>query len=98
MTLLGSVWIGLFFFLPLYQQQVLGMSPLATGAGQLPLAAANILGAIAAPRVSRRIGATATVTAPCSPRPEGCCGCHGSAPTGATSAMSWVRASWSASA
>ncbi|MGW6823901.1 MFS transporter [Streptomyces sp. NPDC055005] len=63
MTLLGSVWIALFFFLPLYQQQVLGMSPLATGAGQLPLAVANILGAVAAPRVSRRIGATATVTA-----------------------------------
>lgn len=63
MALLGSVWIALFFFLPLYQQQVLGMSPLATGAGQLPLALANILGAVAAPRVSRRIGATATVTA-----------------------------------
>lgn len=63
MALLGSVWIALFFFLPLYQQQVLGMSPLATGAGQLPLALANILGAVAAPRLSRRIGATATVTA-----------------------------------
>ncbi|MER5869551.1 MFS transporter [Streptomyces sp. NPDC002044] len=62
MALLGSVWIALFFFLPLYQQQVLAMSPLATGAGQLPLALANILGAIAAPRVARRIGATATVT------------------------------------
>ncbi|MFD5843028.1 MFS transporter [Streptomyces chartreusis] len=31
MALLGSVWIALFFFLPLYQQQVLGSSPLATG-------------------------------------------------------------------
>ncbi|MFD5879351.1 MFS transporter [Streptomyces yangpuensis] len=63
MALLGSVWIALFFFLPLYQQQVLGMSPLTTGAGQLPLAVANMLGAFAAPRISRRIGATATVVA-----------------------------------
>ncbi|MFF3723854.1 MFS transporter [Streptomyces erythrochromogenes] len=63
MALLGSVWIALFFFLPLYQQQVLGMSPLTTGAGQLPLAVANMLGAVAAPRISRRIGATATVVA-----------------------------------
>ncbi|TQK50086.1 EmrB/QacA subfamily drug resistance transporter [Streptomyces sp. SLBN-118] len=63
MALLGSVWIALFFFLPLYQQQVLGSSPLATGAGQLPLAGANMLGAALAPRISRRIGARATVTA-----------------------------------
>ncbi|MFF7206379.1 MFS transporter [Streptomyces sp. NPDC008141] len=62
MALLGSVWIALFFFLPLYQQQVLGMDPLATGAGQLPLAVANMLGAAVAPRISRRIGGTATVT------------------------------------
>ncbi|MFF0393440.1 DHA2 family efflux MFS transporter permease subunit [Kitasatospora sp. NPDC004615] len=63
MALLGSVWIALFFFLPLYQQQVLGSSPLLTGLGQLPLAAANMLGSTLAPHVSRRIGATATVTA-----------------------------------
>ncbi|MEV6397697.1 MFS transporter [Streptomyces sp. NPDC051907] len=63
MALLGSVWIALFFFLPLYQQQVLAMDPLATGAGQLPLAVANMLGAAVAPRVARRIGGTATVTA-----------------------------------
>ncbi|MER6314186.1 MFS transporter [Streptomyces sp. NPDC001581] len=62
MALLGSVWIALFFFLPLYQQQVLGSSPLVTGLGQLPLAAANMLGSALAPRISRRIGATATVT------------------------------------
>ncbi|GAA2808485.1 MFS transporter [Kitasatospora paracochleata] len=62
MALLGSVWIALFFFLPLYQQQVLHSGPLATGVGQLPLAAANMLGAAVAPRLARRIGATATVT------------------------------------
>ncbi|MEV5387069.1 MFS transporter [Streptomyces sp. NPDC052721] len=63
MALLGSVWIALFFFLPLYQQQVLGSSPLMTGFGQLPLAAANMLGSTLAPRIVRRIGATATVAA-----------------------------------
>ena len=62
MALLGSVWIALFFFLPLYQQQVLGSSPLVTGLGQLPLAAANMLGSTLAPWISRRIGAVATVT------------------------------------
>ncbi|KUN77419.1 EmrB/QacA family drug resistance transporter [Streptomyces bungoensis] len=61
MALLGSVWIALFFFLPLYQQRVLGSSPLVTGLGQLPLACANMLGSTLAPRISRRIGATATV-------------------------------------
>ncbi|MEV0985920.1 MFS transporter [Streptomyces sp. NPDC049949] len=63
MALLGSVWLALFFFLPLYQQQVLGSSPLATGAGQLPLAMAHMLGSALAPRIARRAGATATVTA-----------------------------------
>ncbi|WP_244291140.1 MFS transporter [Streptomyces subrutilus] len=63
MALLGSVWIALFFFLPLYQQHVLGSSPLVTGLGQLPLAGANMLGSALAPRISRRIGAPATVTA-----------------------------------
>lgn len=61
MALLGSVWIALFFFLPLYQQQVLGSSPLMTGFGQLPLAAANMMGSTLAPRIARRIGATVTV-------------------------------------
>ncbi|MFJ9569638.1 MFS transporter [Streptomyces bacillaris] len=63
MALLGSVWIALFFFLPLHMQQVLGMSALATGVGQLPLAAANMLGALTAPRLARRTGATTTLTA-----------------------------------
>ncbi|WP_432168988.1 MFS transporter [Streptomyces sp. 1222.5] len=62
MALLGSVWIALFFFLPLYQQQVLGSGPLTAGAGQLPLAAANMLGSVLARRLSRLVGATMTVT------------------------------------
>ncbi|MFB8400437.1 MFS transporter [Streptomyces sp. NPDC055912] len=63
MALLGSVWIALFFFLPLHQQHVLGLSPLATGLGQLPLAGSIMLGSALAPRVARRLGPTATVTA-----------------------------------
>ncbi|MGW6840946.1 MFS transporter [Streptomyces sp. NPDC054958] len=63
MALLGSVWIALFFFLPLYQQQVLGSGPLVTGIGQLPLAFAHMIGSALAPRIARAVGATATVTA-----------------------------------
>ncbi|CAL9408027.1 putative MFS-type transporter EfpA [Streptomyces sp. enrichment culture] len=40
MLLLGAVWVATFFFLPLYQQRVLGYSPLEAGLTQVPLAAA----------------------------------------------------------
>ncbi|NYI03469.1 MFS transporter [Allostreptomyces psammosilenae] len=63
MALVGAVWVGLFFFLPLYQQQVLGDGPLRAGLAQLPLAAANILGSALAPRLARRLGPTGTLTA-----------------------------------
>ncbi|MFD0275031.1 MFS transporter [Kitasatospora sp. NPDC127111] len=63
MALLGSVWVGLFYFLPLYQQQVLGAGPLAAGLGQLPLAAATTAGSSLAPRIAARIGPTATLAA-----------------------------------
>ncbi|WP_063831246.1 MFS transporter [Streptomyces sp. NRRL F-2664] len=56
MALLGAVWVGLFFFLPLYQQQVLGAGPLEAGLSQLPLAAANMIGSALAPVLARRIG------------------------------------------
>ncbi|EDY65787.1 EmrB/QacA family drug resistance transporter [Streptomyces pristinaespiralis ATCC 25486] len=63
MTLLGAVWVGLFFFLPLYQQQVLGAGPLEAGLSQLPLAAANMLGSSLAPRLAGRLGAHVTLAA-----------------------------------
>ncbi|MFD5087096.1 MFS transporter [Kitasatospora sp. NPDC058406] len=63
MVLLGSVWIALFYLLPLYQQQVLGDGPLAAGLGQLPLAAANMLGAALVPRAARRFGAAPVLAA-----------------------------------
>ncbi|MGI5198273.1 MFS transporter [Streptomyces sp. CA-288835] len=40
MLMLGMVWVATFFFLPLYQQKVLGYSPLTAGLTQLPLSAA----------------------------------------------------------
>jgi EmrB/QacA subfamily drug resistance transporter len=56
MLLLGGTLTSLFFFLPQYQQQVLGMSPLATGLAQLPLAVMIMLGSIAAPPLAQLIG------------------------------------------
>ncbi|MFF0740359.1 MFS transporter [Streptomyces sp. NPDC004111] len=56
--LLGATLTGLFFFLPQYQQDVLGMSPLATGTAQLPIAGTIIVGSVAAPLLARRIGLT----------------------------------------
>ncbi|MDQ0945303.1 MFS transporter [Streptomyces sp. V1I1] len=63
MALLGAVWVGLFFFLPLYQQQVLGHGPLQAGLSQLPLAAANMVGSSLAPRLARRLGPAVTLAA-----------------------------------
>lgn len=60
MALLGTVWVGLFVVLPLYQQQVLGWSPLKSGITQLPLALANIAAATLTRRVVARVGAAAT--------------------------------------
>ncbi|MGW4688882.1 MFS transporter [Streptomyces sp. NPDC004244] len=63
MALLGAVWVGLFFYLPLLQQQVLGAGPLAAGLAQVPLAAANMLGSSLAPRLARLLGPYRTLAA-----------------------------------
>ncbi|GIH63806.1 MFS transporter [Microbispora siamensis] len=55
MLLLGMVWVGTFFFLPLYQQRVLGYSPLEAGLTQLPLALALVLAPLAAGRLRRTL-------------------------------------------
>ena len=62
MTLLGAVWVGLFVVLPLYQQQVLGWSPLESGVTQLPLALANVAASALTRRVVARVGAAAATT------------------------------------
>ncbi|MFE6715113.1 MFS transporter [Streptomyces sp. NPDC057695] len=54
MALLGAVWLGLFYFLPLYQQRVLGYSPLEAGLTQLPLALMTSLSSWVTGRLSGR--------------------------------------------
>jgi EmrB/QacA subfamily drug resistance transporter len=61
MALFGGVWLGLFYFLPVYQQQVLGASALETGVSLLPLAATNIAGSFYATRLARHIGPYVTL-------------------------------------
>jgi EmrB/QacA subfamily drug resistance transporter len=63
MTLVGGVWIGLFFFLPLYQQQVLGYSPIRTGLTQLPLAATITAASALVRRFAGRLGYRTTLVA-----------------------------------
>ncbi|MCX2181953.1 MFS transporter [Streptomyces sp. SKN60] len=55
MLLLGAVWVATFFFLPLYQQKVLGYSPLEAGLTQLPLAAALMAASWGAGRLSKSL-------------------------------------------
>ncbi|MCF3131480.1 MFS transporter [Streptomyces olivochromogenes] len=54
MSLLGAVWLGLFYFLPLYQQRILGYSPLEAGLTQLPLALMITLSSWVTGKVSGR--------------------------------------------
>ncbi|MFC4562338.1 MFS transporter [Nocardiopsis mangrovi] len=56
MLLLGATMTSLFFFLPLYQQEVLGMGALETGMAQIPMAAMTIVGSAAAPLLAQSIG------------------------------------------
>ncbi|MGI5239387.1 MFS transporter [Dactylosporangium sp. CA-139066] len=53
MGLLGAVWVGLFFFLPLYQQKTLGYGPIRAGLTQLPLALSITALSWATPRLDR---------------------------------------------
>ncbi|MFI6390786.1 MFS transporter [Nonomuraea sp. NPDC050540] len=54
MALLGAVWLGLFYFLPLYQQRDLGYTPLEAGLSQLPLALMITIASWAAGRIRGR--------------------------------------------
>ncbi len=58
MLLTGGTLTSLFFFLPQYQQDVLGMSSLAAGMTQVPLAIMIIVGSVLAPLLAKRIGLT----------------------------------------
>ncbi|MGW0522982.1 MFS transporter [Crossiella sp. NPDC003009] len=56
MLLTGGTLTSLFFFLPQYQQDVLGMSPLSAGMTQIPIAFMIIVGSVLAPLLAKRIG------------------------------------------
>lgn len=55
-VLIGATLASLFFFLPIYQQDVLGMGALATGLTQIPIAVMVIVGSATAPLLAGRIG------------------------------------------
>lgn len=56
LMLIGATLASLLFFLPLYQQEVLGMSALSTGLAQVPIALMMIAGSGLAPWAAGRIG------------------------------------------
>ncbi len=56
MLIVGGVAVGLFYFLPQYQQLALGMSPLTAGLSQLPIALAITAGGLLAPRLASALG------------------------------------------
>ncbi len=63
MTLLGAVWLGLFYFLPLYQQKVLGYTPIQAGLTQLPLAIMITTASTITPKLTRHLNIPALLTA-----------------------------------
>lgn len=56
MLLAGGTLTSLFFFLPLFQQDILGMTALASGLSQVPIAVVIIIGSILAPALSAAVG------------------------------------------
>lgn len=56
MMLLGATLTSLFFFLPLYQQDQLGMNATETGMSQIPIAVMIIAGSGLAPTLAKRLG------------------------------------------
>src|SRR5690606_8503324 len=56
MMLLGGTLTSAFFFLPLYQEGVLGMGALETGLAQVPIAVMLIVGSVLAPVLSKTTG------------------------------------------
>lgn len=61
MLLTGAALLGLFYFLSLYEQVVLGYGPVAAGLSQLPMALTLIAAAGLAPMIVKQIGARATL-------------------------------------
>lgn len=63
MLAIGAVSVGLFYFLPQYQQTVLGMTPIQTSVAQVPIAVMISGGGLLAPRIAARIGTRTALTA-----------------------------------
>jgi MFS family permease len=61
MLLTGAAMLGLFYFLSLYEQVVLGYGAVAAGLSQLPMALTLIAAAGVAPVLVKRIGTRATL-------------------------------------
>lgn len=61
MLLTGAAMLGLFYFLSLYEQVVLGYGAVAAGLSQLPMALTLVAAAGVAPVIVKRIGAQATL-------------------------------------
>ncbi|WP_227998885.1 MFS transporter [Nocardia australiensis] len=57
MALLGTIMTATMFFLSIYQQQVLGYSPLRTGLALLPMSVVIVIGAITSKTLLPRLGA-----------------------------------------
>jgi EmrB/QacA subfamily drug resistance transporter len=53
----GAALFGMYFFVSLYLQQVVGFSPLRTGLAILPAGVMTLIGALAAPKLVAKIGA-----------------------------------------
>ncbi|NKY36856.1 MFS transporter [Nocardia speluncae] len=63
MLLIGGTLTSLFFFLPQYQQDVLGMSPFEAGIAQIPVAVMLIVGSVVAPLLAQRVGVAGALPA-----------------------------------
>ncbi|MFE3657462.1 MFS transporter [Streptomyces sp. NPDC059165] len=61
MGVLGTVVTGMFFFLSLYQQQILGDGPRTAALCQVPLSVAMVLASTQASRLARRAGSRTTL-------------------------------------
>ncbi|MER5548630.1 MFS transporter [Streptomyces sp. NPDC002589] len=62
MLMLGAAAAGVFYFLPQYQQNVLGMSPMTTSLTQLPIALTVTAGGLLAPRIAAALGIRIALT------------------------------------
>jgi EmrB/QacA subfamily drug resistance transporter len=62
MAITGGVTVGIFFFLSLHMQNVLGFDEMTTGLSQLPVALSLIFAAGLVPPMINRLGATSTLS------------------------------------